>query len=151
MTKFSTKYVNKNTLLPKTESISSVFLLALKGSKILAIKNERGWDIPGGHIEERETPRESLIREVQEEAGATFSNEKLLAIVESDDEGKYKNKIMLVYVTDDFTLGEFKQSEDAFDRDVIEVEDFLKRYKDHFDFTEMIVKARELLESILSK
>ena len=151
MTKFSTKYVNKNTVLPKTELISSVFLLALKGSKILAIKNERGWDIPGGHVEEGETPRESLIREVQEEAGATFSNEKLLAIVESDDEEKYKDKIMLVYVTDDFTLGEFKQSEDAFDRDVIEVENFLQRYKDHFDFTEMIVKARELLESILSK
>jgi len=144
MTKFFTKYVNKNTVLPQDESISSVFLIALQGSKILAIKNERGWDIPGGHVEKGETPKEALIREVQEEAGVSFSDSKILAIVESDDEEKYKNKAMLVYTTNNFILGEFNISEDAFDREVIEIDDFLQRYKDRFDFTEMIKKAKEL-------
>lgn len=146
MTKFFTKYVNKDTVLPSNELVSSVFLIALKNSKILAIKNERGWDIPGGHVEEGETPEEALIREVQEEAGANFTDAKLLAIVESDNEEKYKNKFMLVYTTENFTLGEFIPSEDAFDREVMEIEDFLQRYKDHFDFTEMIIYAKELIK-----
>lgn len=146
MTKFFTKYVNKDTVLPSNELVSSVFLIALKGSKILAIKNERGWDIPGGHVEEGETPEEALIREVQEEAGASFSDTKLLAIVESDDEEKYKDKVMFVYVTDNFTLGEFTPSEDAFDREVIEIEDFLQRYGDTFDFMKMIIHTKELIK-----
>ena len=148
MTKFFTKYVDKNTVIPNTDLISSVFLLALKDSKILAIKNEHGWDIPGGHVEEGETPEEALIREIQEEAGASFLDAKLLAVAESDDEEKYKDKVMLVYTTDNFILGEFTPSEDSFDREVIEVEDFLLRYKDHFDFTEMIIRAKQVFKKI---
>lgn len=34
---------------------------------------ERGWDIPGGHIEDGETPQETFCREVHEEVGATLS------------------------------------------------------------------------------
>jgi ADP-ribose pyrophosphatase YjhB (NUDIX family) len=148
MTKFFIKYVDKYTIISNVDSISSVFLLALKDSKILAIKNERGWDISGGHVEEGETPEEALIREIQEEAGASFLDAKLLAVVESDNEDKYKDKVMLVYTTDNFTLGEFTPSEDSFDREVIEVEDFLLRYKDHFDFIEMIIRAKQLFKKI---
>ena len=138
MAKFFTKYINKDTILPKDESVSSVFLIAFEESKILAIKNERGWDIPGGHVESGETLEEALIREVKEESGASFCNAKLLAIVESDDEDIYKDKVMLVYTTNNFELGEFIPSEDAFDREVVEIKEFLQRYKDHFDFTELI-------------
>lgn len=145
MTKFFTKYINKDTIIPKQEFISSVFLIALNESKILAIKNDRGWDIPGGHVEQGETSEETLIREVEEEAGASFSNAKLLAIVESDDEENYKNKVMLLYTTDSFKLGKFTMSEDAFDRDIIEIEDFLERYQDHFDFSELISRAQTLI------
>ncbi|MCA2182153.1 NUDIX hydrolase [Nonomuraea glycinis] len=29
------------------------------------------WDLPGGHVEEREDPKESLVRELREELGIT--------------------------------------------------------------------------------
>ena len=141
MTRYFIKYINEETSIPKIELISAVFILAFEESKILAIKNDRGWEIPGGHVEEGETLEESLIREVKEEAGATFSYPKLLAIVESDDQEKYKDKVMLIYTTKNFKLGEFTPSEDAFDREVIEVEEFLKRNKGDIDFTEIITKA----------
>ncbi|MEI7810662.1 MAG: NUDIX hydrolase [bacterium] len=145
MSAFFIKYANKNTSFPSKEFHSAVFLVALQGTKILAIKNERGWDIPGGHIEPGENYKEALIREVQEEAGAVFSDEKLLAIVESSNQTIYKDKVMFIFATKNFTLNEFIPSKDAFDREVIEIEEFLKRYKDVFNFREIISKAQELI------
>ncbi len=139
------KYVNKDTTFPKKELLSAVFLIALDGSKILAVKNERGWEIPGGHIEEGETEEEALIREVKEEAGASFHDQKLLAIIESSNQDKYKDKVMLVYTTSNFKLEEFVTSEDSFEREVIEIEEFLQRYKEAVDLRELILKAQELL------
>jgi ADP-ribose pyrophosphatase YjhB (NUDIX family) len=149
------KYADTNTVLPKKELLSAVFLIALDGSKILAIKNERGWEIPGGHIEQGETCEEALIREVTEEAGATFSDAKLLAIIESSNQDKYKDKVMLIYATKNFKLGEFIPSEDAFEREVIEIEEFLKRYKEGasnnvkhiMNFPEIIARAQKLISN----
>jgi len=145
------KYVDENTIFPKKELLSAVFLVALNGSKILAIKNERGWEIPGGHIEPGETHEEALIREVREEAGASFSDAKLLAIVESDNQDKYKDTVMLFYATKNFKIGKFTPSEDALDREVIEIEEFLRRYNSEkdwnkIDFVEVISKAQELVK-----
>ncbi len=145
MAKFSTRYINESTVLPKNELISAVFLIALNGSKILVTENERGWDIPGGHVEEGETPEEALIREVEEEAGASFSNPKLLAILGSDKE-EYEEKVMLIYITSNFKLGKFTTSDDVFNREIIEIDDFLLRYKQNFDFRKVILRAQLLLK-----
>ncbi len=147
MSEFFVKYVDENTVLPNKELLSAVFLVALQGSKILVIQNDRGWEVPGGHIEDGETHTEALIREVQEEAGASFSNPKLLVIVESSNQGIYKEKVMLVYVTIDFILGEFTPSEDAFAREVIEIKEFLERYKGTIDFAEIISRAQGVFDT----
>ena len=120
-------------------------MIALNGSKILVTENERGWDIPGGHVEEGETPEEALIREVEEEAGASFSNPKLLAILGSDKE-EYEEKVMLIYITSNFKLGKFTTSDDVFNREIIEIDDFLLRYKQNFDFRKVILRAQLLLK-----
>lgn len=137
MTNFYPKYISSQT--PYDESlVVSVFLLAIKGSKILAIKNDRGWEIPGGHIEENESFEETLIREVEEEAGASFKDAKPFVFIESDDQDIYKDKTMLIYTTDNFELGKFTPSEDAFDREIIEIEEFLSRYTGVINFKEII-------------
>ena len=43
-----------------------------KGGKVLFVEHpQRGWEIPGGHIESGESPDEAMLRELHEETGLT--------------------------------------------------------------------------------
>lgn len=46
---------------PADPVVSAVFLIAIRDDRILAIRNERGWDVPGGHVEPGES-RPRLLR-----------------------------------------------------------------------------------------
>lgn len=141
MSNYRIIYLTNDTVLPKKELVNAVFLIAFNNSKILAIKNERGWDIPGGHIEGGETPEEGLIREVQEEAGATFSDAKLFAISSSNNQDRH-DKVMFFYTTNNFTLGNFTTSEDVLGREVIGVKEFLRKSSNSLELADLISHAR---------
>ncbi|MDI6098181.1 NUDIX hydrolase [Actinoplanes sp. NEAU-A12] len=54
------------------------------------------WDIPGGYVEEGETPLNACVREVQEELGLQVAIESLLAVdwAPNPDEG---DKVLFVF------------------------------------------------------
>ncbi|MCD8507428.1 NUDIX domain-containing protein [Candidatus Woesebacteria bacterium] len=67
------------------------------GSRLVTIKNKRGYDIPGGHLEKNETPTTALKREISEEAGALPYTSPLFfaEIVANNNISPYSKKTML--------------------------------------------------------
>ncbi|MBN8209009.1 NUDIX domain-containing protein [Bacillus sp. NTK071] len=68
--------------LPPRRAITSVHgFCFLEGKLLLVNLNHRGWDFPGGHIENGETPEECFKREAMEEGYVTGSCELLGHII----------------------------------------------------------------------
>ena len=67
--------VVKDDQLPPEDLTVTVHALCFQADKILmALHPERGWDVPGGHVEPGESLEDALIRETHEEAGALICN-----------------------------------------------------------------------------
>ena len=60
--------------------------------KILLLKNQQGWDLPGGHVKKEESTIEGLVREIEEETGIKLSKESISGPV-------YRHNHMQVYET----------------------------------------------------
>jgi 8-oxo-dGTP pyrophosphatase MutT (NUDIX family) len=77
------------TILPSnakrtiTASVGFVSPVGDPGSYAI-IRNKRGWDIPGGHVEDQETPLQAFKREIFEETGCQLlPGANVIAILES--------------------------------------------------------------------
>ena len=56
-------------------------MLVQRGDKVLLVRTpRRGWEIPGGQIEEGESVLDGVLREVQEEAGVVAAAERLVGV-----------------------------------------------------------------------
>ncbi len=138
-TTYTTNFLGNNAKLPLRENISAVFLVAFQNGKVLSIENERGWDIPGGHIEGGESLLVALDREVLEEAGALVSNAKPYAVLSSST----SPKVMLFFRSDSIELVEFVPSEDALNRDFLTKEELLSRYYGDKDLLSSLIEHAE--------
>ena len=72
---------------PKIESRAVIS----KNNSILFVKEKEdgNWSLPGGMVDQNETPGQSVEREVQEETGYFVKAEKLLAIMDRDSHSHY--------------------------------------------------------------
>lgn len=63
---------------PDLDLCTAAFCITSYNGSLLLIQNrKRGWEIPGGHIEEGEEVEQALVREVMEEAGAVVENPQM--------------------------------------------------------------------------
>lgn len=144
--------VNKKTRI-------GAYGLIIRENKIALIKKARGGykgllDIPGGGIEHGESPEETLIREIKEEAGADVLNYELLdvksnRIVWHDEifnEDLHQIGILYKVELKDYNL---KESGDGLDSDGCSFYDIDKLSKN--EITPFTLKGLELLGYKISK
>lgn len=68
------------------EKITATFALVVNSSnQLLVLKNERGWDIPGGHLNKNESVLDATHREVLEESCVTLRNTQFYALIKNGD------------------------------------------------------------------
>ncbi len=125
---FTVQYVDKNT------SINNLNIKAVCGcvyannnfDQIIAIfNNKRGLDIPGGHLEKNETPKEAFIREVLEEAHVKINEVELFALLKSDRDND--DACISVYFATGNVLP-FKASEEVKNRQFMSHKSFVEDY-----------------------
>ena len=85
---------------PETAEITLLFGV-FENRLLLVDVDQRGWSVPGGHIDPGETEEQALIREVKEEAGATVQNLQPFGIYEfRKDEETPVHAVVTTYTGD---------------------------------------------------
>lgn len=127
--------------------VSATFITAFSGDCILAIENERGWDIPGGYLEAGESPAEALDRELIEEAGASVQWKSPFAVLCSAQ----SRQVMLVYVGGGIAFGDFVKQKDVLGRAMLTIDELVSRYYGDRNFMRQLIDAGRKRQSFYSK
>jgi 8-oxo-dGTP diphosphatase len=105
--------------------------MAFDGQRLLMTRvTDRGWDIPGGHIEPGESPEAALRREVIEETGCVLGDVRLVAnqhlsvLCEAPPNYRYPypDSYQLAYVAGVATTHDFYATDEAAERQFFEPE-----------------------------
>ena len=67
------------------------------------------WDIPGGHVEDGETPEQCIVREMKEEMDLTLKQFELFSVMEFDDRIEYTFWTKVNFDIEKITLHEGQQ------------------------------------------
>ncbi len=92
---------------------ASILLYNGEGCLLLVLRDDKPglpyanmWDIPGGHVEDGETPEACIVREMEEEIGADVSGSVLFRIYEFHDRTEYVFALSFERRIEDLTLTE---------------------------------------------
>lgn len=67
--------------IPQRSLTTAAFAIPICNNKVYLTRTNRGWELPGGHVEKQECVEEALKREVLEEVGAKLTNYKFVGFM----------------------------------------------------------------------
>lgn len=108
-----------------TEKVTATFAFVRDAQgRLLTLRNERGWDIPGGHLDEGESVLDATHREVLEESSVTIKNLRFHALIINGDTA------MSVFTAEPDEIRQFVQYEEdpTSDRTFMDMEQFMQVY-----------------------
>lgn len=136
--------------LPSRECITSVHGFCFKDDRLMLVNlNHRGWDFPGGHIEEGETPEVCMKREAYEE-GYVSGSLTLLGYITVDhnenpvwvENGLYPKVGYQVFFRMDIDqFHEFKGQYESGERKLIRPSEVTDYYQDWNGIYQQILEA----------
>ena len=104
---------------------TSVKAVLHRNDVILLIKNDKGWDLPGGHVRQGENKGAALVREIFEETGLNVSD-----VQDTHIQSGNKHFFCAQYLTDDVVLSDEHSEYKFFDIDEIkELDDLSEEFK----------------------
>lgn len=145
-----------NNSLPDYRLITSVHGFCFYEDQLLLVElNHRGWDFPGGHIEENETPEDCFQREAMEEGYVSGHCQLLGYIVVDhsenlvwDENGKYpKVGYQIFYRMNIETLHPFKAEHESAQRIFIPINEVANYYHEWNGlYQEILLEAQLMTE-----
>ena len=127
-------------------TVTSCFVVAITPNGHIAISRpERGWGLPGGHVEAGESPEDCVRREADEECGITLGQLTVIGgwlaekVKETEYNAKYpKRAHQLMYLAQIEAISDnYTPQHEILERKFIPIEDFPK-YHHSFDSYESI-------------
>ena len=112
------------------DQITSCFVFAMHDNKLLMIRPERGWGLPGGHREPNETPEDCVRREALEEAVVELGELDLIGaweakkIIKTEKNAKYPDlAYQILYFAKVEKIMPFRSDFEVLERTFVDIKD----------------------------